>query len=240
MTSRITGDAAFAVVPKWIHGAGLSDSAFRLYVILCGYADNESGEAYPSRGTLAELMGKTTKTVDRALAELLDAGVVTKASRFLADGGDQTSNLYTVRRVKEGHGCRTPSDTSVAPPATPVSPELDQRELDQREAPPTVVTDRPIRQPRGRKHRMPEGWRPSSEKLERMAGKYPGLDLEDELESFRLWTSAKAMSYADWEAAFENHCRSELKRNAPKVKTDHKGRTIDEQGRIVTPYGRFR
>ena len=240
MSARIAGDASFAVVPKWIHGAGLSDSAFRMYVILCGYADNETGEAFPSRTTLAKLMGKTTKTVDRALAELLEAGVITKKAQFLADGGDQTSNLYTVRRIKKGHQCPTPGDTSVAPPATPVSPELDQRELDQREAPPTVLTDRPIRQPRGRKVPMPKGWRPDPDKLERMAGKYPSLNLEDELESFRLWTTAKGMVYADWDAAFENHCKSELKRNAPKTKTDHKGREIDEHGRYVTAYGRFR
>ena len=65
-----------------------------LYITLCRYADSE-GQSFPSRETLAKKCSVTTKTIDRAMKELIAIGVVSKESRQRKNGS-QSSNLYIV------------------------------------------------------------------------------------------------------------------------------------------------
>lgn len=81
-----------------IREGGLSGNALALYVILSSFADNSTGEAYPSKATLAKLMQfKKPDSVNDYVAELQKLGLVTVADRY-TDTGARTSNLYTVRR----------------------------------------------------------------------------------------------------------------------------------------------
>ena len=95
MTQRITADNYFSIVPEWVLYADISALAVRLYATLQRYADKDSGGCHPSRKTLADRCCTTTKSIDRALKELVALGAVTMHQRTSANG-DLTSNHYTV------------------------------------------------------------------------------------------------------------------------------------------------
>jgi hypothetical protein len=61
---------AFSIVPEWVLMRGLSPTALKLYVVLARFADWQTGRAFPSRETLADRMGCSEKTIDRAVKEL--------------------------------------------------------------------------------------------------------------------------------------------------------------------------
>jgi hypothetical protein len=58
----------------------LSDGAFRLYVLLLRYARQDNG-CWPGRDRLAHDLGKSTRTVDYRLEELVRRGLVTREQR---------------------------------------------------------------------------------------------------------------------------------------------------------------
>lgn len=238
----------FTIIPDWIieinvNGGDLSVNALVVYMVLTKYASAKTRTSFPSRATIGKHLNKSPDTVDRAIVELLEAGLITKEERH-AEGGMQTSNVYTILYTHtapvptpQPHPCGTGGRTDAAPGAAPVRQELDVEELDVEEP---EKRARKARAPRAVRKAMPEGWRPSEQTIAKMRDRYPALDLEVEVEHLRDWTQAGSYKYADWDAAFRNHCRSQATRNAPKVKTDHKGRTVDEQGRMVNAHGRFR
>lgn len=92
--NSVTIDNHFAQIPHWVLLKSLSSNAIHLYVILVKYANWQSKEAYPSRATLANLMGCTVRTLDRAKDELVAAGALIYKKRFI--GNVPTSNLYHV------------------------------------------------------------------------------------------------------------------------------------------------
>lgn len=104
---RVTAETKFAVLPEWLLYADIGDAAVRLYAVLARHADRE-GRSHPSRGRLAELMRCSTKTVDRALKDLVAVGAVEVEKRFL--NGSPTTNRFHLR---------------TSDPATPVSLPLD-------------------------------------------------------------------------------------------------------------------
>jgi len=91
----------FAVVPEWIIAADVSDSAFRLYVVLLRYGST-SGIRMPCRSTsLASRLHKNSvDTVNRALKELQALGAVTVDRR--RDGERWLTNRYHVRTSPPG------------------------------------------------------------------------------------------------------------------------------------------
>lgn len=98
MTNQINSDNYFSIVPEWVLNLPISANAVRLYAILQRYADKDSGKCHPSRKTLADRCMVSVSSLDRALAELIDAGAVSKKHRVNASG-DMTSNQYTVITV---------------------------------------------------------------------------------------------------------------------------------------------
>jgi hypothetical protein len=109
MHDKITADLRFSIVPAWLLDSGLSDKAVRLYAVLAGYADAETGQAYPGRKLLSKRLACSMKTIDRAVSELIEAGAVKKQQR-IKDGHYQSS-LYTVVRIDPVSGKTPPSDT---------------------------------------------------------------------------------------------------------------------------------
>ena len=91
MSSTISLERKFALVPEWVIDLKISNSAFRLYAILARYADYNTHRAFPSRETLAERMGASVKTVERAVAELQEVGAIKRENR-----GRYHSNIYTL------------------------------------------------------------------------------------------------------------------------------------------------
>lgn len=92
--SEIRATEYFAIIPESVLLAPISSNAVRLYAILNRFA-NAQGKAWPSRRTLAEMMGVSVATVDRAKDELVDLGALHVENR-LGPNGDLTSNIYTL------------------------------------------------------------------------------------------------------------------------------------------------
>jgi hypothetical protein len=113
----------FAIVPEWLLVADVSDRAVRLYAVLARYAD-QAGECWPMRRTLADRLGCSVDSVDRAVRELKKAGAVRVEPRRTA-GGDQTSNTYTVVRLPRGAPAAEPRPPLRADAAQNESHELE-------------------------------------------------------------------------------------------------------------------
>ena len=100
MNNNITADNYFSIIPEWVLYSNITATAVRLYATLQRYADKETGACHPSRATLAAKCNCTVKSIDRALAELIEIGAVRKRHRVSANG-DMTSNQYTVITVPQ-------------------------------------------------------------------------------------------------------------------------------------------
>jgi len=71
----------------------LSEHAKIIYLYLCRCADDE-GQSFPGRRKIAEKCSISDRTVDKAIKELINIGLLDKEVRH--DGIKFTSNLYTI------------------------------------------------------------------------------------------------------------------------------------------------
>ena len=94
--AKLDTDVRWAQVPEWVVTAPISDRAVRLYALLARRANSDS-QAFPSRKYLALNMHCSSKSVDRAMEELLAIGAVTKQKQY--HDSRQTVNLYTLRAM---------------------------------------------------------------------------------------------------------------------------------------------
>lgn len=92
-----TEGTTFSVVPHALLKTVGDPQAIRLYAVLGMWTDNHSGEAWPSRATIANVMDVNVKTVDRAAEVLIAAGWLSKERRYNDDGG-WASNGWTIHR----------------------------------------------------------------------------------------------------------------------------------------------
>ena len=97
----VSADFYFAVIPEWVLALPVSSNAIRVYCCLRRFADNSTGECFPSRRLLAMRARVSVSTLDRAIKELSDAGAITIKHRK-TDAGDYTSNLYVVHSFPNG------------------------------------------------------------------------------------------------------------------------------------------
>lgn len=87
----------YAMLPEWLLDAGISDKAIKLFCILAAKYADRTGEAYPSRSTLAKDLGVVrAQTVDAALRELVAANALAVTNRK-GEGGIHDTNVYTLR-----------------------------------------------------------------------------------------------------------------------------------------------
>jgi len=85
----------FQQIPNWVFESDVSATAIKLYLVLRKNGDNKRGTSYWSRKKLADQMGSSIATVDRAKAELISIGAICYIKRK-NDTGDWTSNLYHI------------------------------------------------------------------------------------------------------------------------------------------------
>lgn len=92
----------------------LSARAFRLYVALTTYARSGRGRVHPSRATLADLLGVSMRTVQRAMAELVSAGVVERLLETDERGVPLSAVVLTSRECWGGgdNSCQGGGDNS--------------------------------------------------------------------------------------------------------------------------------
>jgi hypothetical protein len=99
----------------------MTAQAVRLYGLLDDYAGPD-GRAFPSRATLADAMGVTEKTVDRAKLDLEEGGWLIRQQRFRGENGGQTSTLFLLTAGPvEGTPVSRGVDTGVQGGSTQVS-----------------------------------------------------------------------------------------------------------------------
>jgi hypothetical protein len=112
----------FVVMPWWVLDCPeLEASDLAVYAAIARHADS-AGFAHPSRARIADLARVSIRTVDRAVARLVDIGAIEKQTRRDA-AGDPTSNLYLVHETPGGVATQTAlppatNDTTVATPTT--------------------------------------------------------------------------------------------------------------------------
>jgi hypothetical protein len=109
----------FAVVPLWVLERLVETEqpeALRLYVGLSNWTSGDARSCHPSRQTIADYIGCSTKTVSRHTAALEEIGALAVSPRFTA-AGDPTSNSYRLLvSLPLDTGVPTPLDTSVPTP----------------------------------------------------------------------------------------------------------------------------
>lgn len=118
---NVDAQVYFAVIPEWVLDLPVSASAIRVYCCLRRYADNKTGQCYPSRKALALRSRCSIATVDRCIKELTDNGAIRVAKRKNA-AGDWTSNLYTVLALPNGVASDlTPPRTRIVATGSPTN-----------------------------------------------------------------------------------------------------------------------
>jgi hypothetical protein len=75
----------------------LSAHDILVYATIARHADRNTGEAWPSRSTVARMARCDIKTVDRSVARLVEAGFLEKQRRKTVLGDE--SNLYIVHEI---------------------------------------------------------------------------------------------------------------------------------------------
>lgn len=132
--------AGFVMVPAWVRTTDLTGVSKLVYISLLAHAD-QGGTCWPSHRRLARESASSVRTVQRALCDLRDRGLVTWEPR-VSDDGSPMSNLYRLTdpyvtvadppvTVTQGVGHADRGATSEGPggPVT-VADELDPSELD--------------------------------------------------------------------------------------------------------------
>ena len=90
----------FFMVSNRIFKFDLKPKDFTVYCCLISHCDNEDASCFPSRKLIATECGVDKKTVDAAIKNLEDRGLVKKVHRKRSDGSKR-SNLYYVNRLFE-------------------------------------------------------------------------------------------------------------------------------------------
>ena len=86
----------FFTVVNRIFDYDLKPRDIAVFCCVCRHINHRTGEAFPSRRTIARECGiRKVETVDEALAVLCGKGLLSKMPRRAKDGG-RTSNVYTI------------------------------------------------------------------------------------------------------------------------------------------------
>lgn len=129
----------FSILPHELLREVDDPQAIRVYAFLGMWTDNNTGQAWPSRQTIADAMRITIPTVDRAAGILIDAGWLRKERRYRDDGGWATNGWTIFRtRTKQALGGSKADVVGVVKPdqvggTKPALHKLDLFELDPRE-----------------------------------------------------------------------------------------------------------
>lgn len=190
----------FGLIPAEVR-ALKSGECVAVYDAIASHA-NKDGEAWPSIQRLCELTGWSRKIVERSIARLIEAGILTKERRFTA--GMKNSNLYRLT----AYGRIVPTEPSIVPTerldsshstigSSPQNHELDPIELDPNEQ----------KRERVRATRIPEDFAITHEMRGWARDRCAGIDPDLETEKFRLYWESKSGSGAtklDWEKTWKS------------------------------------
>ena len=202
MTDELNTEIRFSIIPEWVTYSQVSDKAVRLYSVLARYADNHTHEAFPSRETLAEKMGCSAKSIDRASQELIRVGAITKRQRH------NSSLVYTLR-VSKG------VDTSVQGGWSPLSRGVDTDVHLTRTT--ELEPDNYIEKKAKRATSIPDPFALEDTFVDALRKKHPSLDIGEQIDAFVDFHTAKGSVFKSWDAAFRTWCRNAVKFAEPRT-----------------------
>ena len=202
MTDELNTEIRFSIIPEWVTYSQVSDKAVRLYSVLARYADNHTHEAFPSRETLAEKMGCSAKSIDRASQELIRVGAITKRQRH------NSSLVYTLR-VSKG------VDTSVQGGWSPLSRGVDTDVHLTRTT--ELEPDNYIEKKAKRATSIPDPFALEDTVVDALRKKHPSLDIGEQIDAFVDFHTAKGSVFKSWDAAFRTWCRNAVKFAEPRT-----------------------
>jgi len=202
MTDELNTEIRFSIIPEWVTYSQVSDKAVRLYSVLARYADNHTHEAFPSRETLAEKMGCSAKSIDRASQELIRVGAITKRQRH------NSSLVYTLR-VSKG------VDTTVQGGWSPLSRGVDTDVHLTRTT--ELEPDNYIEKKAKRATSIPDPFALEDTVVDALRKKHPSLDIGEQIDAFVDFHTAKGSVFKDWSAAFRTWCRNAVKFAEPRT-----------------------
>lgn len=89
-------DFHFTVIPHWLLNSDASQGAIMLYLYLSATAQVTKGEGYMcTRREVADIIGKSLKTTDKYISELIQVGALTKTTVKDEFGGVIGSHYIT-------------------------------------------------------------------------------------------------------------------------------------------------
>ena len=206
MEQSIRLERRFAIIDEWLLNLDISDRAVRLYAVLARYADSETHKAYPSRATLAERLRCSTASVDRAALELVDAGAMTKKQRH------NSSIVYTLQVSSPmTRGVLTHDEGGSSPVTRGV---ITGDELTRTTE---LEPDNYIEKKSKKATSIPDRFALSDSLREAMMGRHPSLDLDEQVDAFVDFHTAKGSVFKSWDAAFRTWCRNAVKFAEPRT-----------------------
>ena len=222
-------------------------SPVQLKVLLAiGSFTSKDRAAFPKQKTIAEMLGLSRETINRALSALKQYGYVQSQHQFRQDGG-QKENLYWVKLDPSEH---PPCDAGVTPPVTiedhtPCDATGSHLRTSNRnlytDTEVSVLTENPeqpskkrsgrVRGP-SRKTALPESWYPGPAVLAYASQmKFTREEINHETDQFRASAVANGRRYADWDAAFRTWLGNSAKwRDERAAKGNHRAQTGSQSG----------
>ena len=182
---------------------GVSVSQKVVLISLANFAD-EAGYAFPSIKTIADMSCVSESSVRRALADLVDGGILRIDYRFRADGS-QTSSGYFL-------GITTP--VNLTPPPSTVTPPPVTADTPYNHHITTTLLDTHVSIANKRGSRLKDDWQPSETDLQHAFKKGLSDDAtREQAERFRDYWISKAGAGGvklDWAATWRtwigNYC----------------------------------
>jgi DNA-binding transcriptional regulator YhcF (GntR family) len=207
---KLGADNRFAIVPEWVIALDISHTAFRLYAVLARYADNITHQAFPARATLAQRLQCSEKTVDRAVEDLVAHGAIHKQSR-----GRYASALYTVMTAAPGETKMSTEQTEMSSEQTDLSFRSDKNDHLTRTT--ELEPDNYIEKKSKKATSIPDPFALSDSLREAMMGRHPSLDLDEQVDAFVDFHTAKGSVFKSWDAAFRTWCRNAVRFAEPRT-----------------------
>ena len=219
----------FAPIPlKIMRRTDLSANAKLLYARLVLFV-GENDTAWPSRETLANELGIHLRSVQRAMAELINADLIERQQ-----GYNGHTNTYSITEDNPaGQICPTEEDKYVPLSRTDMSHIKEPIKISTKKESARGQGSKEIKKSKSnRGSRITEDWRPDEGTRERCVAKTSEPFVEEQIQCFiDYWidiTGQRGIKLA-WDRAFHNWIRNEIKWG--RVKSSSTGKPSGEEGR---------
>ena len=179
--------------------------------VLGEMADLDSGECWPAYETIARRSSVSRGQAIRNVNALISMGIVQKTgSRPCLNG---LVNVYTIS-LKALESLSFREGVAPTPPVAPMQPQgvapMQPRTINK----PSTIS-------KPKKTRIcPESWHPDQKQIDKLAVKYPSMDLKDALDEMKEHAFDKPKDH--WNLVFNTWCRNKNNWSSGNEKTDGK------------------